>query len=110
GNIRCRCEDQARAGEQMMFHLRRVRRGVIGVWRIAVPLISGPRPASVALAQLDAMTADPPFPYELIARGVLLAMLDRVEEGWTLASSAADRVREFGVDLTGGWLATIADY
>jgi tetratricopeptide (TPR) repeat protein len=42
-------------------------------------------------------------------RGVMLAMLDRLDEAWATALPAAERMREFGYTTTAVWLGEIAD-
>jgi tetratricopeptide (TPR) repeat protein len=56
----------------------------------------GSRPASNALASLDRSLSDSQRPGTLLCRAQLLAMLDRFDEAWPVALSAADRAREIG--------------
>ena len=75
---------------------------------LAVPLALGPRPASEALATLDASLADQPYAGCVLVRAVLLAMLDRIDEAWAVALPAEERVRELGLATGGEWLGEIA--
>ena len=61
-NMRQRFEEWAQAMETAMRHARRAGHPVLGVFALAlaVPLTYGPRPASEALATLDAVLADHP--------------------------------------------------
>jgi tetratricopeptide (TPR) repeat protein len=109
-NIGGRMEDWAYAAEQSIRHARRAGRPVLGffVMMLSVALAEGPRPADEALLALDAVLADEPLGGSFMLRGVLLAMLDRIDEAWAVALSADERFRELGI-LTGGeWLAEVA--
>jgi tetratricopeptide (TPR) repeat protein len=108
-NVRVRCADWAEAAEQALLHARRAGHAVVGSWRVAVPLALGPMPASEALAKLDALVGGQPHPGDLMLRGGLLAMLDRIDEAWAVALPAAERLRELGFGASGGvWLGEIA--
>ena len=109
-NMRQRFEDWAQAAETAMQYARRSGSAHPGPFTmmLAVPLALGPRPASEALATLDAMLADQPFTGALQVRSVLLAMLDRLDEAWSVARQAEERLREFSLDAGGEWLAEIA--
>jgi tetratricopeptide (TPR) repeat protein len=74
-----------------------------------VALSQGPRPASEALASLDAWLSAQPTANDLSIRGVLLAMLDRIDEAWEIALPAYARMQEFGWEFAATWLAEIAD-
>jgi class 3 adenylate cyclase/tetratricopeptide (TPR) repeat protein len=108
-NMRCRFDDWARAGELATLHARRAGQVVAGASLFAQPLALGSRPAAEALAQLDAASSDPPHPLELLVRGGMLAMLDRLDEAWEIALSAAERSREFGTSWAETYLDVIAD-
>jgi class 3 adenylate cyclase/tetratricopeptide (TPR) repeat protein len=108
-HMRCRHEDWLRASEQMRLHARRAGHPDSGHGLAAWPLILGPRPANEALAQLDAQSGEQPHPVALLGRAVLLAMLDRLEEAWALAFSAAERSRDFGYTWAESFLDNIAD-
>ena len=75
---------------------------------LAIPLWAGPRPASEALATLEALSGEDSYPAELVGRAMLLAMLDRIDEAWALALPAAERGGEFGFMSFDGALANIA--
>ena len=107
-NIRCRFEEWAQAEERALLHARRAVWPILDFTRVAVPLAKGPRPASEALSTLDALLPDQPRPQDLVMRALLLAMLGQIEEAWEIAVPADERLREFGVDTAGIWLAEIA--
>jgi class 3 adenylate cyclase/tetratricopeptide (TPR) repeat protein len=108
-NMRQHFEDWAQAMEAAFRHARRTSHPVPGVFTLAlaIPLTYGPRPASEALATLDAVIADQPYAGALLVRGVLLAMLDRIDEAWAVALPAEERFRELGLH-SGSELAEIA--
>ena len=109
-NIRQRYEDWAQAMETALRHVRRAGRPVSGgfTMMLAVALAQGPRPAGEALTALDAVLGDQPYAGSLVLRGVLLAMLDRIDEAWAVALPAAERIREYGFANIGEFLAEIA--
>jgi tetratricopeptide (TPR) repeat protein len=109
-NGRQRYEDWAQAMENALRHRRLVHSSVPGwlAMMLAVPLAQGPRPASEALATLDAAFGEHPYAGVLLLRGVLLAMLDHVDEAWSVALPAEERLREFGLASTGEWLGELA--
>ena len=106
-NLRCRMEDWARASEQALRHAPPAARGVHRAVLIRA-LVLGPRPASEVLATLQALTPEQQHPVALLARAVLLAMLDRIEEAWRLALSLSERGGEFGFTFAETALADIA--
>ena len=95
-NGRARFADTAEALEQGVLHARRAGHAVLGTWGLANPLALGPIPASEALAKLDALVGGQPHPFDLLMRGWLLAMLDRIDEAWAVAVPAGERLRELG--------------
>jgi class 3 adenylate cyclase len=107
-NMRCRYEEWASASEQAIAHARAAGPDD-RTWGLGVALSSGPRPASDALAALDAQLPDQPSAADMAVRGVLLAMLDRIDEAWEIALPAYERMREFGWEIGAIWLAEIAD-
>jgi class 3 adenylate cyclase/tetratricopeptide (TPR) repeat protein len=109
-HIRARHEDWVRATERAIRHARRAGHAVPGGWLFAMPLALGPWPASEALAKLEALSPDQPHPGDLLVRGVLLAMLDRIDEAWDVASSAAERGGEFGFTWAEASLDNIAEF
>ncbi len=109
-NARAAYEDWAYAMERVMLHAGRAGHPLLG-WQtmmLAAPLALGPRPAGEALATLDAVLADHAYPGGLLLRGLLLAMLDRIEEAWAVALPADERLRELGYTTGGEWLGEIA--
>ena len=109
-NMRAAYEDWAYAMEHAMRHAGRAGHPLLG-WHtmmLAAPLALGPRPAGEALATLDAVLADHAYPGGLLLRGLLLAMLDRIEEAWAVALPADERLRELGYTTGGEWLGEIA--
>ncbi len=107
-NMHSHFEGWAYALEQALVHARRGGQRPVGSWFLSVPLTMGPRPASEALATLDSFIADQPHPGDLALRGVLLAMLDRIEEAWAVSISAEERLRELGMPSGGVWLSEVA--
>jgi class 3 adenylate cyclase/tetratricopeptide (TPR) repeat protein len=106
-NERCRMEDWAQASEQALLHAPPAARGVHRAVFIRA-LVLGPRPATEVLATLDALTPDQVHPVALLARALLLAMLDRIDEAWVLALPLSERGREFGFTFAETVLADIA--
>ena len=93
-----------------MRHAGRAGHPLLG-WQtmmLAAALALGPRPAGEALSTLDAVLADHSYPGGLMLRGLLLAMLDRIEEAWAVALPADERLRELGYATGGEWLGEIA--
>jgi class 3 adenylate cyclase/tetratricopeptide (TPR) repeat protein len=106
-NLRSRYEDWAHASEQAVL---RARAGWWGnqTWGLGVALAQGPRPAAAALVTLDALLPEQPRPNDRMVRAVLLAMLDRIEEAWTVALPAYERSQELGWEVGGVWMAELA--
>jgi class 3 adenylate cyclase len=109
-HMRARHEDWVRASEQAAQHARRAGHAVPGGWLLATPFAVGPWPASEALAKLEALSPDQPHPGDLLVRGVLLAMLDRIDEAWEVALSATERSRDFGFTWAETSLDNIAEF
>ncbi len=107
-NMHSRSEAWTEAIEQVVVHSRRAGHRSVGSWGIGAALVFGPRPASKALATLDSFIDDAPYAGDLMQRGVLLAMLDRIDEAWAVAIPALQRDREVGRRGGGIWLAEIA--
>jgi tetratricopeptide (TPR) repeat protein len=107
-NMRFSYEAWAHAQEQALRHARRAGRPVVGSFMAAVGLVMGPRPASDALVTLDALVSGQPHPGDLVMQGVLLAMLDRIEEAWAVALPADERLRELGFFTATVWPGEIA--
>jgi class 3 adenylate cyclase/tetratricopeptide (TPR) repeat protein len=72
-------------------------------------LILGSRPADEGLKMLDELAAGRPPGAEDLGRAVLLAMLGRIDEAWSLAEARSAHVREVsGVWAGENYLAVIA--
>jgi tetratricopeptide (TPR) repeat protein len=109
-NTRAAYEDWAHSMERAMLHAGRAGHPLLG-WQtmmLAAPLALGPRPTGEALTALDAVLADHAYPGGLLLRGLLLAMLDRIDEAWAVALPANERLRELGYTTGGEWLGEIA--
>ena len=78
---RGRFEDMVRASEQAMRHARLAGQTRTNQLGLSLALLSGPRPAGEALRALDAAVPET----NPLLRAVLLAMLGRFDEAWTLA-------------------------
>ncbi|HZU14753.1 MAG TPA: adenylate/guanylate cyclase domain-containing protein [Chloroflexota bacterium] len=91
-NMRCRYEDRARAAEHAIAHARQVDRP--GLFSLPPALVLGPRPADEALETLDSLMANEPHPEPRLIRAILLAMLGRFEEAWSVARDASRYVDE----------------
>ena len=108
-NMRAHYADWAEASERALVHARRAGHAVVGSWTLSPPLAMGPMPASDALAKLDTLVLGQPHPGDLILRGGLLAMLDRIDEAWAVALPAAERMHDLGFDSQNAWLGEIAE-
>jgi tetratricopeptide (TPR) repeat protein len=93
-NFRCRFEEVARAAEQAMRYERLAGHSPGSEFGFASGVVNGSRPASESLASLDRLFPDSQRPSILLYRALLLAMLDRIEEAWSIALPAAERARE----------------
>jgi class 3 adenylate cyclase/tetratricopeptide (TPR) repeat protein len=106
-----RFDDSLRAGEQAMRHSRLAGQRYSNTFGVATAARMGATPADEALATLDALLPEMPSPGPLLERSVLLAMLSRFDEAWSLADAAAQRQRELtGYDWGLEHLAEIAMY
>jgi len=109
-NMRAAYDDWADAMERAMLHAGRAGHPLLG-WQtmmLAASLALGPRPAGEAVTTLDAVLGDHAYPGGLLLRGLLLAMLDRIEEAWAVALPADERLRELGYTTGAEWLGEIA--
>ncbi|HEU5214362.1 MAG TPA: AAA family ATPase [Gaiellaceae bacterium] len=106
-NHRSQLEDWARAGEQALLHARKAGRPELHSFGISVALALGPRPVGEALTALDQLLPELRFPADVMVRALLLAMLDRTEEAWSVALAAEERARDFG-HIHDDWLGHIA--
>jgi class 3 adenylate cyclase/tetratricopeptide (TPR) repeat protein len=89
-------EEMAQAAEESIHNARLAGRPSLRLAGLPLALLYGPRPADEALDTLDSVLSTKPEPESLLARGVLLAMLGRFGEAWSLALPAAERWRELG--------------
>jgi tetratricopeptide (TPR) repeat protein len=109
-NTHCYFEDEAHAGEQAIFHARRV--GQPGLFRLPHALVLGPRPADEALATLVPLLADDPHPRTRLWAAALLTMLGRSDEAREIAQDASRRLRdladEYSAELLPAFVATMA--
>ena len=91
-NIRGRYGDCADAYAKEAYHSE------LAGWHVSIvpdtALRVGPQPADEALQVLDNALGESPSPYVLLSRSVLLGMLERFEEAWSLAHESAERVFE----------------
>ena len=107
-NHRARHEEWVVAAEKVMTHTRRAGRPIVSMAGISVALALGPRPAGEALAALDAVLPERPYPGHLLVRALLLAMLGRTEEAWAVALPAEEHARELGASFEAAWMGEVA--
>jgi class 3 adenylate cyclase/tetratricopeptide (TPR) repeat protein len=107
-NIRARFADWAAAAEASLEHTRRAGRPIVPTSGLGPALAFGPRPASEALATLDAALPDSGYPADLMVRALLLAMLGRADEAWSVARPAEKRALELGHSFKLSWLGEVA--
>ena len=108
-NMRTKFEEWAEAVEMEMLHVRRAGQPDTGIaFGLALALWLGPRPAVEALARVDELIAEQPYAATVLARAVLLATLDRIDEAWEVGLPAEEHLRELGLASGGAWLAEIA--
>ncbi len=109
-NMRQQYEQWAQAIEAAFRHQRNTGRPPHGAFTIGlgVALAFGPRPADEALGTLDNVLAGEQHAGALLMRGILLAMLGRIEEAQAVALPSGERLLEHGHATTGAWLAEIA--
>ena len=107
-NMHSRLQAWGDAIEQALLHARRAGHPTVGSWFLSVPLMLGPKPAGEAMAKLDEFMADQLHPADVLARALLLAMLDETDEAWAIALPASERGRELGIPSADIWLAEIA--
>jgi tetratricopeptide (TPR) repeat protein len=108
-NTRTQFEDWAEAAAMEIRHAERAGQDVTGKgFGLALALWYGPRPTTEALAAVDALISDRPFPGIALTRAVMLAALDRIDEAWQVAHPAEEHLRELGLGSGGAWKAEIA--
>jgi tetratricopeptide (TPR) repeat protein len=93
-NSRGHWADSTRASAQALEHARLASQRRIGLFWIELAFVLGPTPAGEALAQLDGLLPERPWPFSLFTRALLLAMLDRFDEAVPLARESNERQRE----------------
>jgi class 3 adenylate cyclase/tetratricopeptide (TPR) repeat protein len=108
--MRCQFEDLVGAAEQGILQARLAgeepmvsERGFSGQG-----LVYGPRPASEALASLDRLFPNVQRPQAVLNRALLMAMRGSIDEAWSLALPAAERMREVGYGAENAQLAHLA--
>jgi class 3 adenylate cyclase len=109
-NFHARFEEEAKAIEQALRHVRLSGQRPAHLYGLGSPLATGPRPADEALRTIDALAPPSPPPWLLLHRARLLAMLGRFDEAWSTGMSANERLRELagnGFDMA---LAEIAEF
>ncbi len=107
--LRARFEERAACAEQALRHAVLAGRPSSFLFGLDLALVHGPRPADEALAALESYEAAAQQPEVAARRALLLAMLGRFDEAWSLALEANRRHLEVtgeGVEPTG--LAEIA--
>jgi hypothetical protein len=111
-NTRGQWGQMTQAIEQAIKHSRAfVVPGDEYVFDFVLGLVIGPSPADQALERIDALEMEFP-PGVLLERALLLAMLDRFDEAWSLGHEQSKKDRELaGIDAGfGDWfLADIAE-
>ena len=95
-NIRCQFEDLFGAAEQGILQARLGGDEPVSDLGFSNGLVYGPRPASEALAALDRLFPNVQRPQAVLNRAVLLGMGGSIDEAWSLALPAAERMREVG--------------
>jgi class 3 adenylate cyclase len=93
-NFRGRWDDWAQAAEQALRHTRLAGQPSAPRTGHELAIASGSRPADEALAMLDALLPESPYPAALLVRAWLLGMLGRFEEASLIEREASNRLRE----------------
>ena len=107
-NSRGRMADWAHAAKQAIRHAQAAGRWWGDDFGVVAPLVFGPTPADEALQELDELLPGFSHPLYMLKRALLVAMLGRFDEAWTLAGLANQRLEEFGVQRGAVWLADIS--
>jgi tetratricopeptide (TPR) repeat protein len=89
-------EEMAQAAEESIRNARLAGQHSFRLAGLPVALLQGPRPADEALETLDSVLPPNPDSEAALSRSVLLAMLGRFSEAWSLALPVAERWRELG--------------
>ena len=93
-NSRGHWADAARASARALEHAELAGQRRTGLFWIELALAHGPTPAGEALAELDRLLPESPWPFSLFTRALLLAMLDRFDEAIPLARESNERQRQ----------------
>jgi hypothetical protein len=107
-NIRCQFEDLAGAAEQGILQARLGGDEPVSDLNLATGLVYGPRPASEALASLDRLFPNVQRPRAVLKRALLIGMGGSIDEAWSLAIPAAERMRDVGYGAENAELAHLA--
>ena len=107
-NLRGRYEEAAKSAEKVLLHSRRAGRPRTALLLLEYTLVFGPRPADEALLVLDAALPGSSHPGPLLHRSLLLAMLARFDEAWTIARESTARALALTGHKQAQFLAQIA--
>ena len=102
-NSRGRADDWATASLQAQYHRRVAGRSGPSA-DIGIALVIGSRPADEALEVVDRLLAETPSAWLLLNRAWLLAMLERNDEAWRIATDANVKLREQSDARWGEWI------
>ena len=102
-NSRGRADDWATASLQAQYHSRVAGRSGPSA-DIGIALVIGSRPADEALEVVDRLLAETPSAWLLLNRAWLLAMLERNDEAWRIATDANVKLREQSDARWGEWI------
>jgi tetratricopeptide (TPR) repeat protein len=102
-------EDLVGAAEQGILQARLAAdEPIVSDLNFCTGLVYGPRPASEALASLDRLFPNVQRPQMVLKRALLVGMLGRIDEAWSLALPAAERMRDAGYGAEIAQLAHLA--
>jgi tetratricopeptide (TPR) repeat protein len=90
GNHWGRYEEWTRATEQAMYHARQI--GETGLLDFPSMLILGPGPADEILQTLEPLLDETLAPGHRLAQAVLLAMLGRFDDAWSIEREVSERL------------------
>ena len=107
-NLRGRYEEAARSAEKVLLYSRRAGRPRTALLLLEYTLVFGPRPADEALVVLDTALPGSSHPGPLLHRSLLLAMLARFDEAWTVARESSARALALTGQKQAQFLAQIA--
>jgi hypothetical protein len=107
--IRCQFEDVAGAAEQGILQGRLAGdEPIVSDLNFSNGLVYGPRPASEALASFDRLFPNVQRPQMVLKRAQLIGMRGSIDEAWSLALPAAERMRDAGYGAETAQLAHLA--